>query len=875
MLTHSLLSPRISSPPRQWPLALCSSALLLGALAGPVQPQGEPSSETVGLATASSRGPLRLGLGGSPRLGEPFHVQIDGAQPGALGLFAYSLNETPFFFPALGGTIYPGAPLSLVTFVADARGNSPRLADMPAVPAILDGVFVSWQGAVADSVAQGGVALTKGGRLVFGSTTSSQALTLRSFPATSGVTSSTAVGGDWDADGNPDVVVSGSSGIWVLMGLPDGTLGTPQQIPAENGGLLAVVADMNADGIPDLVLEEAFFFSPGLIKVLLGNGDGTFAFADSSAAGIFNSGLVVDDFDLDGMPDIAVLELIPGQVRLIPGNGDGTLGVQTSLSIQGGPLSMGAGDLEADGIIDLVVNTNAGLVTLSGVGNGSFVVQPPQPTPLLDQEFAVRDVDGDSLDDVVGVASDTNSGPRELLILKGGGDGTFSQVASLTAQGENPANPQVVDLDSDGILDLLVDDQQISGVEVFFGQGNGGYDTSRVIVGGSNTLKTLIQDRDNDGTLDLVFLNGTGSDLNVALGVDGRSFSANTAARFSRYAPQSSLGHWDGDQVTDFLAINSNALLVLRGTGDGGFEEEVLTPLTTSQTPAAFALGDLDGDGLDDLLLSLTTGVFQFHANGSLGFDPAVSISAHTPLSLIAMDIDQDGIPDLVSGVNDGGVSGSSNELILNLGQGDGSFGSETRIALNRTPDALVAMDVNGDDFMDLLLADTGSNALLSLINQGDGTFAQGLAVLVGGLGGIRSDPVTADWNEDGVDDVALVAGTGLQTQLAVWFGDGNGGFGAPLIVSDAFANVLGVGDWNGDRHLDLAVDDTAGVTLFYGAGDGTFPNSELFGAPASSFGLFVADLNGDLLDDISIPSTSSASFSGFIATTLSQLLGR
>jgi hypothetical protein len=96
------------------------------------------------------------------------------------------------------------------------------------------------------------------------------------------------------------------TGIAVLLGNGDGTFQQP--VVYEAGTPLGVAAaDMNGDGIPDLVAVSPGAGS-GYTEILLGNGNGTFKKASSYSSGNFPWAVAIADFNGDHMPDITVVD---------------------------------------------------------------------------------------------------------------------------------------------------------------------------------------------------------------------------------------------------------------------------------------------------------------------------------------------------------------------------------------------------------------------------------------------------------------------------------------------------------------------------------------------------------------------------------------
>jgi FG-GAP-like repeat/Abnormal spindle-like microcephaly-assoc'd, ASPM-SPD-2-Hydin/Divergent InlB B-repeat domain len=124
--------------------------------------------------------------------------------------------------------------------------------------------------------------------------------------------------GDFNNDGNPDLLVTGNGNANIYLGTGKGTFNSPLTVtlatPNAQPGLWVGVADFNVDGNLDFVVGAApprgqSFVYQG-IRLLLGNGDGTFQAAQEYLAGQGNVLLPasVGDFNGDGAPDVAVMD---------------------------------------------------------------------------------------------------------------------------------------------------------------------------------------------------------------------------------------------------------------------------------------------------------------------------------------------------------------------------------------------------------------------------------------------------------------------------------------------------------------------------------------------------------------------------------------
>ena len=138
-----------------------------------------------------------------------------------------------------------------------------------------------------------------------------------------------------------------------------------------------VVADVNGDGKPDLLLTATsdLLNSPfGIVAVLLGNGDGTFQTeVDYASGGGSATSVVVGDVSGDGKADLLVANGVSGTVGVLLGNGDGIF--QTAVTYGSGgynATSVAVADLNGDGKPDLVV-ANA-CISISNCANGTIGV---------------------------------------------------------------------------------------------------------------------------------------------------------------------------------------------------------------------------------------------------------------------------------------------------------------------------------------------------------------------------------------------------------------------------------------------------------------------------------------------------------------------
>ena len=241
---------------------------------------------------------------------------------------------------------------------------------------------------------------------------------------------------DADGDGTPDIVVAdavggGSGAVQLLAGTGDGTFRPPVRVAVGPSPRHVVVRDVNGDDVPDLVVAAAGILGEaGGVGVALGRGDGTFAAPSVVRLRVANPAAVaVADLDRDGIPDIvaAVFAVLRGGGReTLFGVGDGTFRPGDDGAIRDDVAAVAAADLNGDGVTDVVTaNTNSrGVAVLLGTGAGSYGLPKRTAAGDAPNEVRVADLNADGRLDVV-VADGFAGRPGFVQVLIGNGDGTF------------------------------------------------------------------------------------------------------------------------------------------------------------------------------------------------------------------------------------------------------------------------------------------------------------------------------------------------------------------------------------------------------------------------------------------------------------------
>jgi hypothetical protein len=275
------------------------------------------------------------------------------------------------------------------------------------------------------------------------------------------------------------------------------------------------VADFNSDGHADIVTVDST--SVDTVSVLLGNGDGTFQAAKSSAAGSTPTAVAVGDINGDGHPDLALTNATStGVVSILMGNGDGTFQAPVSYTIGNNPTSVALADVNGDGHPDLITaSAGAGTVSvLLNDGSGTFGPKTDYAAGPSISSLVVSDLNGDGHADIV-AANHVSAGTVSVLL--GNGDGTF-QPATSYSSGSSPDSMHEGDFNDDGIPDIEFQNDYPGWVSVMRGRGDGSFDPPEIINHFASAESTEVGDFNGDGQQDIVERINTGVELQLGEG---------------------------------------------------------------------------------------------------------------------------------------------------------------------------------------------------------------------------------------------------------------------------------------------------------------------------------------------------------------------
>ena len=435
-----------------------------------------------------------------------------------------------------------------------------------------------------------------------------------------------------------------------------------------------------------------------------------------------------------------------------------------------------------------------------------------------------------------------NSGDNNVSVFLGNGSGGFSPAVNFAVH-VLPSSITSADFNGDGKVDLAVANTQTADVSVLLGNGSGSFSNAVNFAVGSQPFSVTSADFNNDSNADIVVANyNTTGTLSVLLGNGAGSFSAAVSFAVGTYPRTVRSADFNKDGKADLVCSNygSNNVSVLLGDGLGGFAAAV--NFAVGANPTELTTADLNGDGKTDLAManygSASNDVYAYLGDGSGGFSFASVVyfpTGYNPRSIISADFNGDGKADLATM----GSPYSYNVSFL-IGNGSGSFASPVSFEVNfnsSTSLNLTSADFNADGIADLATA-SGS----VLLSDGSGSFKGGHLTATTGI-----SIISEDFNKDGNADLAVAD----LADVRIYFGNGTGRFQAAVFFAvPGYSSALTSADFNGDAKADLATTNyysgTNQVSVLLGNGSGSFAVAINHNVGTSPVSLISADFNQD-----------------------------
>jgi alpha-tubulin suppressor-like RCC1 family protein len=514
---------------------------------------------------------------------------------------------------------------------------------------------------------------------------------------------------DFNRDGLDDILeLNSTAKIRLFLNLGNDSFGSA--IPVTSS-LLSVnqilVADLSGDGYPDVIaldrtnekiLAWAWNNASTSFDLLVGPGNSSEIVQFSSD--FLPDSLQITDINTDGLLDVLIEANGTSRLSWIENLGQSTFaspkGILLSTDYSGVLHSLDTGDINGDGMNDIILATDTAITIVENNGSGQFLPMTPLYTDTNGYPYRLKcyDLSGDARLDIVATFDRTASGAQNRsIILLNDGINPFANPIILS-QGDLIEHYRAEDIDNDGHLDLMTISQN-GNLEFFVNAGNG--------VMGANPLDTIASSKGNIITAEFANFDNRLDDIQFSIsgGKDSSLFEFRPSMSRSLWFrsppdyenPQSvtSPGFGPNDyQVLvqadsigfDGTTKSVNHTLLVRVKNENDNLPVISTPLIfthdeNSVSVATLLASDADGDSLQwSSTGGRDAGLFSLSSNGNLSFKVAPDYEAN-------------------------GAGAGNNQYLLSVRVSDGVFHADQNLTidlnnLNDSPPVIHNPELNG-----------------------------------------------------------------------------------------------------------------------------------------------------------------------------------
>jgi hypothetical protein len=457
-------------------------------------------------------------------------------------------------------------------------------------------------------------------------------------------------------------------------------------------------------------------------------------------------------------------------------------------------------DFDRDGRLDAIATDTLtpALVVLSGRLPATFGLAQSFPLSAVPGELAVADLNGDGALDLVAAC------PSEKTLALRMSDPPFGLLAEENLdQADECAGLALVDTNGDGDVDVVCTRRSTKRLALHENDGSGNFANPVLHLVTLQVELLVSADLDGDGKPDFLASSAKDDDpdddrLSWIRKSTGTSYANEAHMSCAKGVVGIAAADFDLDGDIDAVVAGAtfDQATLLRGNGDGQVAQ--IQDFSIASAPRSVRAVDLDADGVPDLVFAHADGAHGIVQRRNDGNGVFTAIGAGYPLGVLcrdaqAVDLDGDASIDFVAARDDGRL-----QVVL----GDGAGGSPGRLELPTGHAAHFAL-LDADALPDLVLEREG----ILYVHPGLPSGGYGEPISAVEHAPDVTHITSADLDGDSRLDLIADDATGFSVR---WYrGDGSGGFtpAGEYFSGSEHARIV-PGDYDGDGRIDLLLVD-------------------------------------------------------------------
>ncbi|CAF1150131.1 unnamed protein product [Adineta steineri] len=435
-----------------------------------------------------------------------------------------------------------------------------------------------------------------------------------------------------------------------------------------------------------------------------------------------------------------------------------------------------------------------------------------------------------------------------------------------------PRSIAVADLNNDHHMDIVVANSGTNTIGVFISNNNNNSNETFSIQQTYSTepqtrpYSIVIADFNNDIYLDIAVANFGTNSISIFIGNINSTYNSQRVFSTHSFRPWFiSVGDFNNDHYSDLAVVfyGTDNIGIYLGIGNGSFQNAIIYLTGYDSLPYSLAISDFNNDNQLDIVVANygTNNIEIFFGCGNGTFvNQTIYTTTHqsNPASISVGDFNGDQLLDIVVANHGQGNIG------IFLCHSNGTFGMQTtwNIDSKSRPQFVSVGYITNDTYLDVVVVDSENDRIYIIPGNGDGSFAT-ISTFDLISGSQPSMIAVVDFDHDNQSDIIVVNhGTNNVLLLSEYSSTPSARQNSYLVGHGSLSSTVAVYDFNNDGYLDIAVNNffNSYILILNGIGNDSFVRGKTYSTGENSVpnALFLVDLNNDQRIDILVANMGS-----------------